>query len=213
MALGWWQRVFSGEPRRLSEVRQYVGELVADCPERHSIIACVAELAANAIEHTHSGRGGTFVVHVQRASRAVRVAVVDAGAPTWPVVRAVRDGDLCESGRGLAIVADLSDRMGIEGEGRSRTVWAEFHHLAKEQPGRDLSAGDGSPSLVRLGTWLDSWACWFGDHTPRWWAVPRRSDPPPITAPPGGMPHGRDRDQRAEPYVGRRGPSRRSPYG
>lgn len=82
MTPGWCQRAFRGEARQLQEVRRYVGGLLTDCPDRDAVITCVAELASNAIMHTRSGNGGTFVVHVQRSTNELRIAVADAGAPT-----------------------------------------------------------------------------------------------------------------------------------
>ncbi|WP_203946236.1 ATP-binding protein [Planotetraspora thailandica] len=126
MRLGWWQRAFPGDPGQLREVRRYVAGLLDGFPARDDVIACAAELASNAIVHTRSGNGGTFVVHVQRGSGCLRVAVADAGSDVCPVLRAVFDENLREGGRGLAIVAALSSRMQVDGDARGRTVWAEF---------------------------------------------------------------------------------------
>ncbi|MFC0862213.1 ATP-binding protein [Sphaerimonospora cavernae] len=183
MIPGWWQRAFPGEARQLHEVRRYVdGLLTDDCPDRDVVIACVAELASNALTHTRSGNGGTFVVHVQRATNALRIAVVDAGAQTTPAIRVAQNGDLLEGGRGLAIVASLSDQMGVEGDERGRTVWAEFR-WPEQQPACPMSSKtDTARALVELGTEFSAWVCWFGNKSHQWWAMPRTSQPLLIAA-------------------------------
>lgn len=178
MTPGWWQRAFPGEARQLHEVRRYVdGLLTDDCPDRDAVIACVAELASNALTHTRSGNGGTFVVHVQRATDALRIAVIDAGAPTAPAIRVAQNEDLLEGGRGLAIVASLSNQMGVEGDERGRTVWAEFY-WPEQRPTCPMSPkADTARALVELGVEFNAWVCWFGNETRQWWAMPRLPEP------------------------------------
>jgi anti-sigma regulatory factor (Ser/Thr protein kinase) len=117
--------VFAGEPCRVSEARAFVALALAGCPARETLLACVSELAANAVAHTASGAGGMFMVEVIRPAAGVAVvAVTDAGGPREP---SVRDADeLAEGGRGLALVAALASRWGHhEAPGGGRTVWAE----------------------------------------------------------------------------------------
>ena len=123
-----WVRVFPGVPEQVAVVRQFVGFLLHACPARDDAVACASELAANAVVHTASGKGGLFSVEVVRHSGAVRVAVTDAGASTAPAVRvAHNDLDvLGESGLGLALVAGRASVWGYAGTGSGRTVWAEI---------------------------------------------------------------------------------------
>jgi anti-sigma regulatory factor (Ser/Thr protein kinase) len=116
--------VFPGEPWQVVRVRQFVARVLTGCPARETLLTCVSELAANAIEHTASGAGGVFTVEVIRPRAGVAlVAVTDDGCGGNPVIR--RADDLAEGGRGLALVAALSSRWGYRATGRGRTVWAE----------------------------------------------------------------------------------------
>ncbi|WP_170026362.1 ATP-binding protein [Actinomadura oligospora] len=103
----------------------------------------VAEIVTNAARHTASGREGGGVdvavrtVHESEsaAALAVRVEITDdGGAVGFPVLPckedAFEDADLCaESGRGLGMVAMMTDRAGAvlerEGERRRWRVWFE----------------------------------------------------------------------------------------
>lgn len=126
MAAGTAERVrsFPGEARQVGAARQFVGQTLAGCPARDRLLTCVSELAANAVEHTQSGSGGTFTVEVGRPrDGAAFVAVTDAGGPDEPV--AGKAGELSEGGRGLALVAAFSSRWGYRDTARGRTVWAE----------------------------------------------------------------------------------------
>lgn len=118
-------RVFPGQPARVAEARAFVAAALAGCPARETLLACVSELAANAIAHTASGDGGVFAVEVSRpADGRAMIAVTDAGGPGEP---SIRDPDeMAERGRGLALVAALASRWGHHpAPGGARTVWAE----------------------------------------------------------------------------------------
>jgi anti-sigma regulatory factor (Ser/Thr protein kinase) len=113
-------RTFPGNLGQVKEARAFVGAVLDRCPARETLLTCVSELAANAIEHTASGRGGMFTVEVGRLRAGMAfVAVVDDGAPTAPAVTDV--DDLAESGRGLALVAAAAaggDFMTTRGDAR-----------------------------------------------------------------------------------------------
>ena len=97
----------------------------ADC------IACLSELATNAIIHSRSARrGGRFTVTADRTPAGWRVAVHDAGGPWNP------GGDRDGTGhRGLVVVAALAARWGIEPSGRAgRAVWFEIDELPGAAP-------------------------------------------------------------------------------
>ena len=75
---------------------------------------CASELAANAVEHTRSGRpGGTFTIEVTATPATVRIAVRDAGAADGaaPAAPAQRPPLAAESGRGLWLVTMLASRF------------------------------------------------------------------------------------------------------
>lgn len=124
-------RIFAGERGQVPLVRAFVAYALAGCPARETLLACVSELAANAITHTASGAGGVFTVEViWPAAGIAKIAVTDAGGPREPAVRPQEPGDpqdLPEGGRGLTLVDALSSSWGYHdaGWGAGRTVWAE----------------------------------------------------------------------------------------
>jgi len=127
-----WVRVFPGELQQVRQVRTFVACALAGCPARETLLACVSELAANAIAHTATGAGGIFTVEVaQPAPGMATVAVTDAGGAPAPAIRRASEPggthDLGEGGRGLALVDALSSRWGYLDldSGAGRTVWAE----------------------------------------------------------------------------------------
>jgi hypothetical protein len=106
------------------EARRFVGELLAGCPARETMMACVSEFCANAIAHTASGRGGVFAVEVDCSRDGVaRIAVTDDGGPSTPVAGSLNL--MAEGGRGLAMVAACTSRWGFAEAYPGRTVWAE----------------------------------------------------------------------------------------
>jgi anti-sigma regulatory factor (Ser/Thr protein kinase) len=125
-------RIFAGERGQVPHVRAFVAYALAGCPARETLLACVSELAANAITHTASGLGGVFTVEVFRPAAGIAmVAVTDAGGPREPAIRPLAEhGDpqeLPEGGRGLTLVDALSSKWGYHDadKGAGRTVWAE----------------------------------------------------------------------------------------
>ncbi len=81
----------------------------------------ISELATNALRHA----GTEFEVEVAPTARGVRVAVSDDD-PRRPREPLVLPGPDAEGGRGLAIVARLADRWGVEGDPLGKTVWFEL---------------------------------------------------------------------------------------
>jgi anti-sigma regulatory factor (Ser/Thr protein kinase) len=78
----------------------------------------VTELAANAIVHTASGQDGKYTISIRTGPQWARIEVTDGG----PSMRRPAPGN----GRGLALVAGLTDRAGAEtAPGGRRTAWAE----------------------------------------------------------------------------------------
>jgi hypothetical protein len=106
------------------EARRFVGELLAGCPARETLMTCVSELSTNAIAHTASGNGGVFIVEVDCPRDGVaRIAVTDEGGESVPAPGLL---DLmAEGGRGLALVASCTSRWGFADACPGRTVWAE----------------------------------------------------------------------------------------
>lgn len=127
----------------------FVASALAGCPARDTLLTCVSELAANAIEHTASGRGGMFTVGVGRRDGVASVSVTDDGSATMPAVTSA--GMLAEGGRGLALVAACSSRWGFHDGARGRTVWAEVTWPVAVR-------GFASARKATTGIWQDIWA-------------------------------------------------------
>lgn len=112
--------VLAGTAASSSAARRLVTEALAvagACPAAGDARAIVSELAANAVQHTRSGKGGEVRVTVASApGEWVLVLVGDDGpdipgaVPAIPAQRAS-----AESGRGLLLVAALSDACGYAG--------------------------------------------------------------------------------------------------
>jgi anti-sigma regulatory factor (Ser/Thr protein kinase) len=116
-------RVFLGTPRTVRDVREFVGQVVDGCPVADEVILLASELAANAVVHTASGKGGTFTVVIQPHAQIIRVEVHDGGSETAPDIRTPED--LASSGRGLGLVELLATRWGNIGDRDGRVVWFE----------------------------------------------------------------------------------------
>lgn len=94
------------------------------------VVAVVAELVGNAVRHADPLAGGgvrvTWLLRPGVDGDAVEVRVTDGGSPRQqPQVRTVRPDSL--DGRGLAIVAALATRWGVERDGLGQSVWAELY--------------------------------------------------------------------------------------
>jgi hypothetical protein len=149
-----WTRTYRGTPASVPEARKFVGELLAGCPARETLMTCVSELCANAIAHTASGRGGVFTVEVDCSRDGVaRVAVTDDGGSSVPAAGCL---DLmAEGGRGLAMVAACTSRWGFSEAYPGRTVWAEASWpVAVPSPGR-LGRIRRAPRQVPPPDWQD----------------------------------------------------------
>ncbi len=113
---------FQATADQVREARRYLAALLADSPETADTLACLSELATNAIEHSNSARpGGRFTVRASRHTGFLRVEVEDDGGP-WQEP----GGHDSQRGRGLLIVAALAHAWGvIDGPAGRRVVWFE----------------------------------------------------------------------------------------
>ena len=121
----------------VSEVLDQAG--VADVLDEARLV--VTELAANAVEHARSG----FTVGVDLNADTVLITVSD-DSPRRPTPRPVPS--VATGGRGLVIVAALSERWGSEPVGGGKTIWAQL----RRTPGGLRS--DREPVLGRYGDHL-----------------------------------------------------------
>ncbi|SRR5579859_412510 len=166
-----WRRVFPGEERELTVMRQWLSSLLPPCPARHDVLSVATELGSNAIRHTAS-RGTWFAVEITWHPSVVHVAVADCGGPGEP--HPINDPD-AEHGRGLLMVRGLSLRSGYTGDQRGRLVWAQIdwhdpHCLARGAADDPYQAAvrDGEEALARKFAGVPSW---FGRSTLDWWAL------------------------------------------
>jgi anti-sigma regulatory factor (Ser/Thr protein kinase) len=93
----------------------------ATCAEHHSevvddAVLLVSELVTNSVLHG----GPPVVVAVDCTEHALQVRVRD-GSPDLPFPRAAQQAD--ENGRGLALVAAMSDDWGVDPEPDGKRVW------------------------------------------------------------------------------------------
>jgi anti-sigma regulatory factor (Ser/Thr protein kinase) len=119
-------RVFTGTTASVAAARRFTAAVLVACPAREALVACVSELAANAVVHTASGDGGEFAVEVIRPRPGVaRIAVTDEGSRGDPSPAPA--SETAECGRGLALVAALAHSWGYSTRAADdgRTVWAE----------------------------------------------------------------------------------------
>jgi anti-sigma regulatory factor (Ser/Thr protein kinase) len=170
-----WQRAFPGEVRQLSVVRRWLESLLPDGPARDDVACVATELGTNAIRHTASGQGGQFVLDVTWQGSAVRVAVEDSGGAGVPQVI---DDPAGEQGRGLLVVQGLSERFGVSGDHRGRTVWAEISWggagaTAKPAPPQEPYDAEIHDGLADLAARFAGIPAWFGRSTRQWWALVR----------------------------------------
>ena len=94
------------------------------------VMTVVAELVGNAVRHARPLPDGMIRITCQliagrgRDSSMVRIRVTDGGSNDSPQLRSATPESL--SGRGLAMVAALAKRWGVEVLGTGRCVWAEL---------------------------------------------------------------------------------------
>jgi anti-sigma regulatory factor (Ser/Thr protein kinase) len=93
---------------------------LADWPRGDDLALCVSELATNALVHgVPPGRG--FLLRVRYDGDVLRVELHDSG-PGEPRIPDDADG----GGRGLLLVAALSDKWGVQPRSPGKAVWCEW---------------------------------------------------------------------------------------
>ncbi|MDQ1688815.1 MAG: hypothetical protein QOK42_1790 [Frankiaceae bacterium] len=111
---------FEARPECVHEARRFTREALsgwdADVVE-WAAGQVVSELSTNAVLHARTG----FSVELSLNSSLLTVRVHDAAAARAPVMR--RFGDQATTGRGLALVSQLSEAWGVEREADGKTVW------------------------------------------------------------------------------------------
>jgi two-component sensor histidine kinase len=113
------------EPISASAIRRRLTDDLApyglDEASVHEVTLVATELVGNAVRHGSSGDAERVDVTWSIDPGSVTIVVADpSGTPPQPQVA---DPD-AESGRGLTIVAALSDEWGVESDDRGKKVWA-----------------------------------------------------------------------------------------
>jgi serine/threonine-protein kinase RsbW len=121
-----FRECFTGHPEQVARARHFVAAALAGCSAAADAELLTSELATNAVQHSATGDGGTFIVAISHAPGRVRVTVTDGGSATFPAVAAA-DGELVTSGRGLLLVDCMADYAGeASGPEPGGTVWFEL---------------------------------------------------------------------------------------
>jgi serine/threonine-protein kinase RsbW len=118
------RRAFPGRADQIANARDFTRRVVGSCPVLDEAMLLVSELAANALEHTATGRGGHFDVTIYRDQTLLIIAVRDEGSDKAPATRPL--DARAEDGRGLALIELIADRWGYWGNERGRTIWFEL---------------------------------------------------------------------------------------
>jgi serine/threonine-protein kinase RsbW len=120
------RREFRGRADQIGAARRFItAALNLRAPLRDVTRLLVSEAATNAVLHSASGAaGGKFTVEYQLDDQRLRVEVHDGGGATGPRRRVHHLESI--TGRGLELFEALSDRWGVDGGPRGRTVWFEL---------------------------------------------------------------------------------------
>jgi anti-sigma regulatory factor (Ser/Thr protein kinase) len=111
-------RSFEASEGSVGAARRFVTGVISDAPTeaQDSIAVMVSELSTNALLHATGG----FDVVVDRSEDSVAISVIDRGDGT-PVLQSPKFSE--PHGRGLRIVAALSDDWGISATPDGKAVW------------------------------------------------------------------------------------------
>ena len=122
------------DPTAPAIARRKLKDLLLDLPTAvvEDVLLLTTEMVTNSVRHADVNANDRIHVAVEMASSRVRVAVTDPGAgeafePRRPDVHAT-------GGRGLLLIAEMSDRWGID-RSSATTVWFELS-LAKRLAAR-----------------------------------------------------------------------------
>jgi anti-sigma regulatory factor (Ser/Thr protein kinase) len=121
------QHWFPGTTVAVAQARQWVNEIAVStghAPLAPTVELLVSELATNAVRYAN---GNPFSVEFD-ADGLLLIAVCDSSGAA-PKPRRAASSE--ESGRGLAIVAALSDRWGAEVHHQGKCVWFQLEEHAQ----------------------------------------------------------------------------------
>ena len=132
---GLLRTVVPAQPSRASTVRRAVAAHLTSLPltaeQLEGAVLATGELFANAVRHGSSDSGDTVTVTVERTGHDVRVTVADR-SPDLPRLCAADAAE--ESGRGLALVAALSEDWGVARPAPGTTGKSVWFTLTLREP-------------------------------------------------------------------------------
>jgi len=103
--------------------RQVIAEFIGaslDEPTVASATLAISELVSNALQHAGDG-----IVELQLFDRGVHLDVLDHAPHRWPISASNAD-PLADAGRGLAIVAAVTNVWGVSANADTKSVWCEL---------------------------------------------------------------------------------------
>jgi diguanylate cyclase (GGDEF)-like protein len=134
-------RVLASGPAAAGEARRATLQLRLPRRTRDTLELLVSELVANAVRHAGLPAGAPVNLDITHAAGRVRLAVRDGGAGFDPS-RLDDTVPLPCGGRGLVIVAALSDAWGVECHADGCTVWCDVAvDDGSAESGHDVTAG------------------------------------------------------------------------
>lgn len=124
------RRTFPGQPGQVSVARRWLAQMIDGFAAIDEVLLACSELTTNAITHSDSGQpGGQFTVRLAIRQDIVRVEVIDQGGigpgrSEDPGAEQAEDSS--QYGRGLTIVAAITDAWGMAGDHEGRITWCEI---------------------------------------------------------------------------------------
>jgi anti-sigma regulatory factor (Ser/Thr protein kinase) len=112
-------------PAAAAEARRALVGLALPKVTRENLALLVSELVTNSVRHAGLSAGAPIGVQVNNGSGNVRLAVHDDG-PGFPFPSHQPDAPLAADGRGLVIVASLSEEWGVDSNADGCTVWCQI---------------------------------------------------------------------------------------
>ncbi len=129
-------RAYPGRPDNLRAVRADLRALLRECPLADEVVLIASELSANATVHSHSREpGATYTLRAEiHPGHYAWIEVQDNGGH-W-----TSPGPDLDRPHGLDIIRSLASDWGIDGDYRTRTVWARVDWPGPAQPADPATA-------------------------------------------------------------------------
>lgn len=110
-------------PRAPAAAREAVGRWLGTCPGRDRVMLAASELVSNVVRHVAGS--ARIEMHLLCRSDCLRIEVHQPGGAFSPGGLRPPPVDRLD-GRGLPVVAGVSERWGVAGREGGTIVWAEF---------------------------------------------------------------------------------------